>query len=437
MQELFFLADLGVRNTCNLFRASRVGLTILYHLAKYALFGDYDTCMIELIQALSERGPIYVKVLQSLAGNTGFLSPTVQEFLTTFSDNVPYSDDEEHMDQIHKRLEFIKGKHPNLVVSNVSEKPIHSGTVSLVYSAMLGDTPVVIKCNRRGIRLKMIKAIEEAEYVVAALGLIPSIRTLNLPSILSENRLSLIDQTSMGYELGNLTELRRNIQDRDYVIAPRPYPEFTESFDDMLVMDKITGRRLNEVPVEDNEAYGTLIAHQCVDSIIKDGVYHADLHRGNILFIEGNDGAKKLGLLDFGIMGRLSESEKLTLSSFFISLGMGNYDDVVSSLIATVINGDALSAMNPIERKRMVADLVTLTEDACASRDGFTPQHMRHINDVFTEHGLKLAPVFCRIELALAMNMSVSKSLETKEKNYMSYLRDVIKEKMDLTVYNV
>ena len=174
-----------------------------------------------------------------------------------------------------------------------------------------------------------------------------------------------------------------------------------------------------------------------MDSIIKDGVYHADLHRGNILFIEGNDGAKKLGLLDFGIMGRLSESEKLTLSSFFISLGMGNYDDVVSSLIATVINGDALSAMNPIERKRMVADLVTLTEDACSSRDGFTPQHMRHINDVFTEHGLKLAPVFCRIELALAMNMSVSKSLETKEKNYMSYLRDVIKEKMDLTVYNV
>jgi ubiquinone biosynthesis protein len=283
----------------------------------------------------------------------------------------------------------------------------------------------------------MIRAIEEAEYVVAALGLIPSIRTLNLPSILSENRLSLIDQTSMGYELGNLTELRKNIQDRDYVIAPRPYPEFTESFDDMLVMDKITGRRLNEVPMEDNEAYGTLIAQQCVDSIIKDGVYHADLHRGNILFIEGEDGAKKLGLLDFGIMGRLSESEKLTLSSFFISLGMGNYDDVVSSLIATVINGDALSAMNPIERKRMVADLVTLTEDACASREGFTPQHMRHINDVFTEHGLKLAPVFCRIELALAMNMSVSKSLETKEKNYMSYLRDVIKDKMDLTVYNV
>ena len=52
----------------------------------------------------------------------------------------------------------------------------------------------------------------------------------------------------------------------------------------------------------------------------QDDVYHADLHRGNILFIEGNDG--EAWIIDFGIMGRLSESEKLTLSSFFISLGM-------------------------------------------------------------------------------------------------------------------
>jgi len=283
----------------------------------------------------------------------------------------------------------------------------------------------------------MIKAIEEAEYVVAALELIPSIRALSLSRILSENRMSLIDQTSMSYELGNLTELRRNIQDRDYVVAPRPYPEFTRSFDDMLVMERLSGKKLDDVSPEDNEVYGTLVAQQCVDSIIQDGVYHADLHRGNILFIEEEDGAKKLGLLDFGIMGRLSESEKLTLSSFFVSLGMGNYDDVVNSLLGTIVNADAFAAMNPIERKRIISDLVTLTEDACASKDGFTPQHMRQINDVFTQQELQLAPVFCRIELALAMNMSVSKTLETKEKNYMSYLRSVIKDKMDLSAYDV
>ena len=437
MQELFFLAEMGIRNTCSLFRASNVGLTILYHLARYTIFGDYDACMIDLIHSLSKKGPIYVKVLQSLSGNAGFLSPAVQDFLTKFSDSVPYNNDEEQLNYVYKRLEFIRGKHPELVVSNVSEKPIHSGTVSLVYSARLGDTPVVIKCNRNGIRLKMIKAIEEAEYVIAALELIPSIRTLSLSTILSENRMSLIDQTSMSYELGNLTELRRNIQDRDYVVAPKPYPEFTESFDDMLVMDRLSGKQLEDVNSEDKEAYGTLVAQQCVDSIIKDGVYHADLHRGNILFIEEEDGAKKLGLLDFGIMGRLSESEKLTLSSFFISLGMGNYDDVVNSLLGTIVNADTFAAMNPIERKRIIADLVTLTEDACASKDGFTPKHMRQINDVFTQQGLKLASVFCRIELALAMNMSVSKTLETKEKNYMSYLRSVIKDKMDLSAYDV
>lgn len=436
MREIAALIEMGIRNTCSLLRATRVGMTVLYHLTRYVLIGDYDTRMVELIHALSERGPLYVKVLQSLSGTSGFLSPTVQEFLTTFSDQVPYSEDDERYEFLCKRLAYVSGVHPSLVVSDLTSTPIHSGTVSLVYGGRIGDTPVVIKCNRKGIRVKMLKALEEAEYVVSALELIPSIRSLRLSRILSENKQSLIEQTSMAAELKNIMELRSKMEDRDYIVTPKPYPLFTEAFDDILVMDKLTGVRVDEVPADDKEAYGVLLAQQATDAIIEDGIYHADLHRGNILFID-HEGKKKLGLLDFGIVGHLSESEKLTLTSFYISLGTGCYDDVVSSLLGTITNSDALEAMGDAQRDRIVSELVSLTEDACTSREGFTPLHMRQINQILAKNGLEIAPVFCRIEMALAMNMSVSKALETKNKNFLNYLQDVIKSKMDLSVYDV
>lgn len=436
MKELFFLAELGIRNTCSLLRATRVGMTVLYYLAKYTLFGGYDARMIELINAISRRGPIYVKVLQSLAGTSGFLSPEVQDFLTGFSDNVPYGCNDERYNYILERVSYVSGKHPELLVSNISDMPIHSGTISLVYGARIGDTPVVIKCNRQNIRVRMVKAIEEAEFIVSALELIPSIRALSLSRVLSENRMSLLDQTSMSQELENMTEIRTKMFDRDYIVVPKPYPEFTRTFDDILVMEKLSGKSVRDVSLDEAEEYGTLLAQQCVDSITNDSVYHADLHSGNILFIS-DGGTKKLGLLDFGIVGRLNESERLTLSSFYISLGMGNYDDVVNSLIGTVVNANALEAMGPVERGSVVQELVTLTEDACTSKEGFTPHHMRQINGIFTRNGLQLAPVFCRIEMALAMNMAVSQALETKDRNFLNYLQTVIQSKMDLSVYDV
>lgn len=444
MREIGSVIAYMARNTYSMLRATRVGFIVMYHLTKFVFLGDYDKRMIELIRDLSERSPLYVKVFQSLAGSSGFLNQTVQDYLTTFSDSVPFSGDDERYDYLREKLAYISGLHPGLEVTELSHTPIHSGTISLVYSGKIGTDDVVIKCVRRGVYANMVRAIEEAEYIISVIDQIPSIKCLGLPNVLNENKMSLLEQTSMRHELDNLVDLRKCLDGRDYIVTPKPYPEFTNIYDDILVMKRLSGRCVEEIRDDEKEDYGLLLAQQAVDAILNDGIYHADLHRGNILFMtddldsENTPKTKKMiGILDFGIMGRLTESEKLILSSFYISLGMGNYDDVMSSLIGTISNNNILEEMERSEYDLLIKQLVNITEDACNSKDGFTPAHLRKINSIFMENGLKLAPVFCRIEMALAMNMSVSRSLETKNRNFMSFLQEVIQSKMDLSVYDV
>lgn len=422
-------------------RASRLLGCVSYHLLRCIYLGCYDERMTELIHSLSTLNPMYVKVFQALAGSSGFLSQPVQDFLSYFSDQVPFTDDEEQFDNLQKILQSVASAYPKLTVTNLSDKPIHSGTVSLVYSGQLihedgQPSPIVVKCIRKNARVTMEAALAEANLVLKACNLVPNLRHLNLGRVLQENWSVLMDQISMKTELSNMEAMRSSCKEREFVKIPTAYPEFTEHSDDILVMERIEGRRVEELEEQEKEEYGVLLAKQSISAIMSDGLYHGDLHRGNILFLK-QDNVKQLGIIDFGIVGRLDETERLTLTSFYLSLGVRNYEDVVNSLIGSLTNKDILDAMDEGKRTSVVRQLVDIAEEACDSRHGFGPRHMAEINKVFVKNGMELAPIFCRIELALAMNATVSKSLETKNKTFMTYMHEALCSKFDMSIYDV
>lgn len=437
----------AMNSVINYARASIVGTTLLYHFFKYAFLGDYDQRVIDVIQSLSRKSPMYVKIFQALAGSTGILSEKVQKYLIVFSDNVPFTDDEESAQELFDYLDKIGEEYPEYKITEISLQPVHSGTVSLVYEGLMKDQKninddgtqvVMIKYVRNGIKEKMIKAVEDTEYLIKILNMIPSVRAFNLSWVLKENRKLLLEQTSMRVEMNNMNDLLSKTQgkkERDYVKIPKPYDVYTENNDNVLVMEKIEGKRIEDVSCEDKEAYGLMIARNTVDTIMIDGLYHGDLHRGNVLFLE-NNGVKQIGLLDFGIIGRLSECERLTISSFFISLGMKRYDDVINNLLGSYANKESIDRMDKKKYEDMITDLVDIAETACVSRDGFGSRELTQINNLVVKNGLVLDPIFCVIEMSIAMSSTVCKELDTKHRNFMSYLHEVIQEKMDLTLFD-
>ena len=61
-----------------------------------------------------------------------------------------------------------------------------------------------------------------------------------------------------------------------------------------------------------------------VRQVTLEGVYHADPHRGNVLLTP--DG--RLALLDFGLLGRLDDETRRTLSLLLLAVAQNRADDV-------------------------------------------------------------------------------------------------------------
>ncbi len=61
-----------------------------------------------------------------------------------------------------------------------------------------------------------------------------------------------------------------------------------------------------------------------------EGVYHADPHRGNVFLTD--DG--RLALLDYGLLGRLDDETRATLSLLLLAIARNSADDVAHLLLA-------------------------------------------------------------------------------------------------------
>jgi ubiquinone biosynthesis protein len=60
-----------------------------------------------------------------------------------------------------------------------------------------------------------------------------------------------------------------------------------------------------------------------------EGVYHADPHRGNVFLTD--DG--RLALLDYGLLGRLDDETRATLSLLLLAIARNRADDVAHLLL--------------------------------------------------------------------------------------------------------
>ena len=137
-------------------------------------------------------------------------------------------------------------------------------------------------------------------------------------------------------EQRNLTQFADLFEKNDSIVIPRPFPKLCSSC--MLTMQRIKGHDLrvasrNGTSKEQLSEMATTGANLYLQMIFNHGFYHADPHPGNILLTE--DG--KIGLLDFGMVGRISEQLREDIESMLVA--MVNQDvSLLTSMIKRVGN---------------------------------------------------------------------------------------------------
>ncbi|MCJ2015328.1 ABC1 kinase family protein [Methylobacterium sp. J-076] len=261
-------------------------------------------------RAIEALGPTFIKFGQILASRPDLLSPAwTEELQKLHSQVVPVS-----WEQIGPQLEQDLGAPPTEVFAEFNVEPIASASIAQVYRARLhSGEDVIVKVVRPNLR-----KIIEADLRLMAHG--ARILETEWPDMARyqprEQMRHLADglngELDLLNEARNCEQLAQIFVGRDDIIFPKIHWEYCS--ERVLVQDFIHG-----IPPNDDAALQAagidkkLLAQKGTDAFLQmaliEGQFHADPHPGNMLAMSGN----RIGFIDFGIIGRLSQRRRTQL----------------------------------------------------------------------------------------------------------------------------
>jgi len=271
--------------------------------------------------ALERLGGAYVKIGQLLSTRVDILPPEYIKELEKLQDRVPPQPLEEllsHYPELKKHFLYIE------------PQPIGSGSVAQVHRALLkGGKEVALKIIRPQARQLIKQDTRILKLLVKALAAVaPPVREFRLPQVVEEIERMLLEELDLSREAAYMELFRKFSEKEPSLFVPKVFWELTST--NYLVSEFVRGRKLTEVkvPPDKGKELAERFVHIVHRTIFELGVFHGDLHPGNIFLLD--DG--RFAFVDFGIVGRLSPD---TLYEFFLfSLGVMNRDVdlIVSSL---------------------------------------------------------------------------------------------------------
>lgn len=268
-----------------------------------------------LREALTQGGVTFVKLGQMLATRPDLLPMRYVEELSRLHTQVPA----EPWGTAQRTLHHELGVPPERVFAHIDPQPLAAASVGQVHAATLQTGEQVVVKVQRATASDLVRGDLDIIARLAALAERRAgwARRLGVRELAAGFRRSLDEELDYRVELHNLATLRGS----DQVIIPRAHP--AQSSRRVLTMDRLDGVPLSnaseEIAALTPEARFDL-ARALLDVVLQqvfvDGVFHADLHGGNVLLLD--DG--RLALLDFGAVGRLDRGARSALIALMVAI---------------------------------------------------------------------------------------------------------------------
>ncbi len=266
--------------------------------------------------AIEELGPTFVKLGQMLSTRSDLLPEPFIEELRKLQDSVPPTP----WSEIRAVMEQELGCPPEAVFQNLDPNPIGSASLSQVHAATLPDgTAVAIKVQRPGIRDIVETDLEILHDLAALAQRTPMGELYDAEAVAEDIAFMLLNELDFRREGRNAEQFRQNFADEPKVHIPRIYWDYTTPR--MLVMERVHGIKVDEVEAlraagHDTRQIALDASRLIIKEVLEDGFFHADPHPGNYL-VEA-DG--RIGVLDFGMVGTLSEDDRINLTRLYVAV---------------------------------------------------------------------------------------------------------------------
>jgi ubiquinone biosynthesis protein len=335
--------------------------------------------------ALDDGGVTFVKLGQVISTRRDIVPPEFIDELSQLQDHAaPVA-----WPAIEEVLRAELGADPAEVFASLDRTPIAAASVAQVHAATLtSGEAVVVKVRRPGVRGtvdsdldilgRLAQRLERATRWGRAIGAVTLARGFAA---------ALREELDLRIEASNLTAVGAAAGRAGAEVAvPAPVKELCTG--QVLVMERLDGVSLAAAgPLLDRlGADRAELARALLDSLLRqimlDGVFHADPHPGNILLLR--DG--RLGLLDFGSVGRIDAELRGALQRLLLALDRGDPVRLTDALLAVV---DRPEDLDELALERDLGRFMTRYLGP-----GLVPD-VRMFADLFrivAEHGLAVPP---------------------------------------------
>jgi ubiquinone biosynthesis protein len=278
-----------------------------------------------LRKAFEELGPTFIKLGQLLSTRSDIVPEHFIEEFIQLQDNVQPLDFNVIKELIEKELKSSLDE----IFLFFDSTPLAAASIGQVHAAILknGDK-VVVKTQRP----EMEKIIETDVSLLAFLAsvlekTVPESRIFNPKMIVEEFFKALSFELDFQVEANNILKISENLADYPLIVIPQVYWDFSTK--KILVLQRLEGIPLNNLAQLEEQKINKkevvlLGAKAFFKTVMIDGLFHGDLHGGNLFVLEGN----KLGIIDFGIVGRLSQKSRDQLAFMVLSLMTEDYENL-------------------------------------------------------------------------------------------------------------
>ncbi len=276
-------------------------------------------------------GPTYIKLGQIISSGQGLFPPELVDEFAKLRDRVPA----ERFAVVREVVEAELGRPLHEVFRSFERTPIAAASIAQVHAATLRTgEEVVVKVQRPSVGQRVHADLRVMAWIAPFLvGRIPVAALANPPALVDLFAETITEELDFRLEADNMLDVARSyaaLGQRGYVI-PRPHPELVTAR--VLVMERLAGFAFDDVAGMhgagiDTEAVVRTGMVGFLEGCMFNGIFHGDLHGGNLLVLA--DG--RTGLLDFGITGRLPETQRLAFLRLLVSASMSDVPGQLAAL---------------------------------------------------------------------------------------------------------
>jgi ubiquinone biosynthesis protein len=338
---------------------------------------------------------VYTKILQALAIN--YSSIGNQEFI------IPHDESE---------VPVLDGF--------TNKKVIGSGMIAIVFETFENGKVYIIKAKRNGIDQKLKQGLRQVKSIINWLCYIPYINSFNLRYVFDEIQETMLQQLNFEDEVKHHKKFKEMFAGNEQIVIPELYED--KCTPTQIVMSKMHGNHYESM-MPQRELYSKIIMNMVVKGLVMDGFIHADLHAGNIIFMNN-----KIGIIDFGLMLQFKKDEHANFMKIIKHVVLHECEQAFEKIFNTVIEPEERKQqLTHLQKEELKQSLITIYYNATSVNKCFSSTDICKVIQTLHKYNLYLSIVFYKLVMTIAASEMLLKQLTPYSSAlFMDYAKELL-----------